>query len=47
MIHPKIADSATVIIEDECNMMASQQTSLQVAIAKATTRAEVAASFKK
>ena len=42
---PKIADSATVIIEDECNSTTSQQTSLQVAIAKATTRAEVAALY--
>lgn len=42
---PKIVDSATVIIEDECNSKASQQTSLQVAIAKATTRAEVAALY--
>ena len=42
---PKIVDSATVIIEDECNLKASQQTSLQVAIAKATTRAEVAALY--
>ena len=43
---PKIVDISTVIIEDECNSMASQQASLQVAIAKATTRAEVAALYR-
>lgn len=41
----KIVDSATVIIEDECNSKAPQQTCLQCAIAKVTTRAEVAALY--